>query len=132
MSSSTTRRLAWFAVAGQAVFVAAWIVAGALEDAYSHVDQGISELGADGAAHPLIANAALALLGISIVALGLAVRQMRLAAGLFVCAGAAFVIAGIVPLDCGLSHDSCERLWDAGELGWKTDDDVIRAVKDDW
>src|SRR5215212_638739 len=121
MSSSTKRKLAWFAIAGQVVFVVAWIVAGALEDGYSQVDQGVSELGADGAANPLLANAALVVLGAAIAAVGLALRRMRLATVLFVCAGGAFVVAGVVPLDCGLSHDSCERMWHAGELTWRTD-----------
>src|SRR2546423_10701353 len=42
------RSLAWFAVAAQAVFVAAWIVAGALNPHYSAPDSGVSPLRAHG------------------------------------------------------------------------------------
>src|SRR5438046_1531104 len=43
---STARLLVWFALAGQVAFIAAWVVAGALEPRYSAVDQAVSELGA--------------------------------------------------------------------------------------
>src|SRR6266496_5310398 len=43
------RKLVWFALAGQLLFVVSWIVAGALEPGYSHLDQAVSELGGRGA-----------------------------------------------------------------------------------
>ena len=115
------RRLAWFALAGQVAFVASWVLAGALEPDYSHVDQGVSELGARGAEHPLIANAGLVVFGLTFLALGvalLAVLPARLAAALFVAGGIAVIAGGVIRLDCGLSDPHCEALWRAGKLSW--------------
>jgi hypothetical protein len=84
------RPFAWAALAGQLVFVLAWIVAGALEPGYSHVEQGISELAARDATNPWIVGAGIVVLGLSIAALApgvLAVLPRRratvLAAALF-------------------------------------------------
>ncbi|MDX6716080.1 MAG: hypothetical protein QOH30_2638 [Baekduia sp.] len=117
------RKLAWAALAGQVVFIACWVVSGALEPGYSHIDSAVSELGADTAAHPLIVNAGIVLYGLSFVALGAALRSLVgvLPAVLFVAAGIAGVVAGVVPLDCGLSHSGCEHMWRAGELSWHED-----------
>jgi hypothetical protein len=115
------RKLAWFALAGQVVFVASWVVAGALEPGYSHADQGVSELGARTAEHPLIVNAGLVVFGLTFAALGvglLAVLPSRLAAALFVGAGIAVIASGLIRLDCGLSDPHCEALWRAGKLSW--------------
>ena len=43
---STARALVWTAFAGQAVFFTSWIVAGALEPHYSHLQRYVSELAA--------------------------------------------------------------------------------------
>jgi hypothetical protein len=118
------RPLAWFAVAGQLVFVVAWMVAGALEPGYSHVEHYVSDLGAEGAAHSWIVNAALVVAGLSIAGLGPAVmavlpagRLRLVAAALFVLAGLAFAAEGIFQLDCGLSADrACAQQSDAGLL----------------
>jgi hypothetical protein len=125
---SAARKLAWLAVIGQLVFVAGWLVGGALEPGYSHLDQAVSELGARSASHPLIVNAGLVVLGLSVAAVGLALvaalpsrRSSRLAAWLFVAAGLAIVVAGVVPLDCGLSRDRCMQQFRAGELSWRED-----------
>src|SRR4051794_801595 len=115
------RKLAWFALAGQVVFIASWIVGGALEPGYSHVDQGVSELGARTAEHPLIVNAGLVVFGVTFVALGvalLAVLPSRVAAALFVAGGVAVILSGAIRLDCGLSNAHCEALWHAGDLSW--------------
>src|SRR4051794_41647258 len=112
------RKLAWFALAGQVVFVASWVVAGALEPGYSHADQGVSELGARTAEHPLIVNAGLVVFGLTFVALGvalLAVLPSRVAAALFVAAGVAVIASGVGRLDCGLSDPQGEGLWRGGE-----------------
>jgi hypothetical membrane protein len=53
-------------------FIASWIVAGALQHGYSHLDSGVSVLGAKNAANPLIVNAGLVVLGLSLAALGVA------------------------------------------------------------
>jgi hypothetical protein len=85
------------------------------------VDQGVSELGARGAEHPLIVNAGLVVFGLTFVALGaalLAVLPSRLAAGLFVVAGVAVIASGVIRLDCGLSDPHCEAMWRAGALSW--------------
>src|SRR4051812_37583299 len=76
MRRPTVRGLAWAAVAGQVLFVAAWIVAGALDRGYSHLEEGVSALGAKDAAHPLIMNAAIVVLGLSLVALAVAVYRV--------------------------------------------------------
>lgn len=128
ITPSAARTLARLAVAGQFAFVAAWIVAGALQPGYSHIENAVSELGADSAAHPWIVNAALIVVGLAIAAVGpalvpaLAARTpARVAAALFVAAGLCFAAAALLPLDCFLRHDACERMWRAGELGWRTD-----------
>ena len=115
------RKLAWAALAGQVVFIASWVIAGALEPGYSHVDQGVSELGARGAEHPLIVNAGLVVLGLAFVALGIALYAAlpsRLATALFVAAGVSVVALGLIRLDCGLSDPRCEAMWRAGDLSW--------------
>jgi hypothetical protein len=119
----------WGALAGQLAFIAAWVVAGALEPGYSHVDQGVSELGAATASHPLIFNAGLVVLGASLAALGVALapalprrRAAWVAAGLFVATGVAMALAGVFHLDCGPAVDAhCRALWRAGELSWQQD-----------
>jgi Protein of unknown function (DUF998) len=115
------RKLAWFALAGQVAFVASWVVAGALEPGYSHADQGVSELGARTAEHPLIVNAGLVVFGLTFVALGVALLGVlpgRAATVLFVAAGVAVIASGLIRLDCGLSDPNCEALWRAGKLSW--------------
>ena len=101
------RALAWFAIVAQFVFIAAWITAGALEDGYSHLDHYVSELGADGAANPLIVNTAIVLLGLSMAGLAPALwgtlprrRASQIAGALFLAAGLGFVLAGIFNGDC--------------------------------
>lgn len=134
ISPSTARALAWLAIAGQFVFVAGWIVGGALQPGYSHIESAVSELGADSAAHPWIVNGALVVLGLAITAVGptlvpalTARTPARVAAALFVAAGLCFAAAGLIPVDCFLSHDTCERMWRAGELSWQTDAHVWLA-----
>src|SRR3954452_6159264 len=128
MKAGYSRALAWAAIAGQVVFTVCWIVAGALEPGYSYLDQAVSELGAKDAAHPLIDNAGIVVLGLSLVALGVALlgalprrRARAVAVALFAAAGAAIVVEGFARLDCGLSNDACEAAWRAGALSWTTD-----------
>lgn len=122
------RRLAWLALAGQVVFVAAWVVAEALDPGYSPGKQPIDELAARFAAHPWIAIAGFVALGLSIAALGPALlavlprrRASRVAAVLFAVGGAAVVLHAVLPLDCSLSVDQhCRAQWDAGKLSWQS------------
>jgi hypothetical protein len=116
------------ALVAQPLFVAAWITAGALQPGYSHARQGISELGARGAAHPLIINSAIVVLGLSFVALGVALygalprRRARIVAALlFAGAGITIALAGPLNLDCAFSERSCRDLWRDGALTWRTD-----------
>ena len=123
-----TRALAWFAIAAQVVFIGAWIVAGALETGYSHLDHYVSELGADGAADPLIVNAAIVLLGLSFVALAAALvrvlpprRSARVAGALLAAAGLAIAIAGPFNTECSTAVDAtCQARLDAWDVDAST------------
>ena len=114
----TTRGLAWAALVLQGLFVASWLIAGALEPGYDAARSFVSELAADGAEHPSIVTAGIVLHGAGFLALAAAlIRALpaaRVAAGLFAVAGvAAFVIAA-APLDCVATVDAAcrERILD--------------------
>jgi hypothetical protein len=119
----SARQLAWFAIASQLVFIATWLVAGALEDGYSHLDHHISELAADGAANPWLMSTAIVLMGLGIAALAPALLCVlprrpaaRVAAALFLGTGALMVVAGHFNLDCSTAVDAtCRDRWDAGD-----------------
>lgn len=122
------RFLAWFAVATQALFVASWIVAGALQPHYSASDSGVSALAAHGMRDPWIVMAAFVLIGLGVMALARGLRATlprrraaSVAVGLFVLAGAGFAVAGVARLDCDLSQAACKASFDAGRLSWHTD-----------
>jgi hypothetical protein len=128
MSINLVRRLAWFAIAAQVLFVASWVVAGALEPGYSHIDRPISELGSAFAAHPWIANAGFVVLGLSIVTLapgGVATLPARPArsvtAALLVFCGLAMGAMGFLHIECSFTATSCRDLFRAGELSWQTE-----------
>jgi hypothetical protein len=114
----------WLAFAGQALFVASWLVAGALEPHYSHLEQGVSELAAVNAAHPAIVTAGTAVLGLSLLALAAALwivleRRRGLPVALFAATGLAILLEALFPLDCGMTVDHhCRALADAGSLSW--------------
>lgn len=127
MSRSTARGLAAGAIAAQVLFVIAWIVAGALDPGYSHIEEGVSALGADDAKNPLIVNAAIVLLGLSIAAVGVALTAVvprrparTVAVALFAAAGVVTAAAGFLPVDCSFAVGSCEDAWRAGDLSWQT------------
>jgi hypothetical protein len=127
-TNRVVRGLAWFAIAGQLVFVVAWIVAGANDPGYSHLDDGVSLLGARDAEHAWIVNTAFVVLGLSIAALAPALlmvlprrRASQVAAALFVVSGAAVAAVGLLPIDCDLATTRCEDLYEAGRLRWQTD-----------
>lgn len=129
MSDSSIRRLAWFAMVAQPVFVAAWVIAGLSQPRYSHIDQSISELGARFAEHPWIVNGGFVVLGLSVAALapGLlralpARPSARVSATLFAFTGAGLAILAALPLDCSFTLDAtCEQRLDAGQLSWQTE-----------
>lgn len=121
------RSLAWFAVAAQAAFVAAWLVAGSLQPDYSGSDSGISALAARGAHHPWIAMTGFAVLGLGVAALAPALRVVlpprraaTTAVGLFALAGVSIVAVGLFRPDCDLSQAACSTRLDAGKLSWDT------------
>jgi Protein of unknown function (DUF998) len=115
----------WAAFAGQALFFASWIVAGALQPHYSHIQSYVSELAARDAAHPWIDTVGIAAFGVSFLCLGAALfaalpRRRTLAATAFALAGVAAIFAASFPLDCAptISHQ-CRALQDAGDLSWQ-------------
>jgi hypothetical protein len=119
------RSLAAFAIASQFAFVTAWVVAGALEPSYSHLEEGVSALSARDAAHPWIVAAGLVLLGGSFTGLALALRAIlpRRRAALacvvsLLLAGLALALAGVLPLDCSPLDERCGPL-DVGEVSWQ-------------
>ena len=104
--------------------MAAWIVLGALEDGYSHLDHHVSELGAEGAANPDLMNAAIVVLGLGIAALAPALVRVlpsrpaaRVAAGLFLLSGLAIIVAGPLNADCSNAVDAtCQERWDEWDV----------------
>jgi hypothetical protein len=122
------RLLAIAALAAQAIFVAAWIVAGELQAGYSATHQTPGELGDAAARHPWIMRAAFLVWGAGFVALGAAVTitlrgrpWSRVGPALFVAAGIAAASLGPLWLDCGATVDpACESRLEAGLLSWHT------------
>jgi hypothetical protein len=116
------RTLAWAAIGLQIAFVASWVVAGAMEPGYSHVDHYISELAAADAAHPGIVMAGLAGMGVSMLALAAGLTsalpsRRALPAMLMGAAGATMIVVAFTRLDCTRSAGpACQRLRDAGAL----------------
>jgi hypothetical protein len=115
----------WVAFAGQAVFFASWLVAGALEPHYSHVEQGVSELAGRQAENPAIVSVGLAAAGVSLLALAAALpaaleRRRAMPVALFAGAGLAMVLMAVFPIDCSIAVDErCKALSDAGSLSWQ-------------
>jgi hypothetical protein len=124
---STARALVWVAFAAYALFVISWIVAGALEPHYSHLEQGVSELAARDAQHRWIVTAGIAATAVSFGAVGAALaltipRRRTLPVALFAGAALAAALSAAFPLDCGMALDRhCEDLWHAGRLSWQHD-----------
>lgn len=119
--------LAWYAVAAQVLFVAGWILAGALEPGYSPVRMYVSELGRRGAAHPWIFDVAVVLWGAGFIAVGVALTPALrtrhwalIAPSLFVLAGICAVLDAPLRLDCAstVSH-VCRARETAGTLSWR-------------
>ena len=119
--------LVWSAFAAQAIFVIAWLVAGALEPGYSHVDQGVSYLAADDGRHRWTVAAAIVLMGASFAALAVGLarvlqRGAAMTAGLFGLVALGWFASAAFPLDCGaVDRGRCEDAWRAGDLSWQHD-----------
>lgn len=121
-------RAAWLALAGQLLFVLAWLIAGTLESGYSHVHQYVTELGADTAERPWIVNGALVMLGLTFGALAVGARA-ALPRGrrsltvivLLVLAGVATALTGLFALDCMPTVDqACKQRIEDGHASWRT------------
>lgn len=118
--------LVWVAFGGQTLFVASWVVGGAIAPHYTHVLDSVSDLAGRGAAHPALAIAGMAALGVSLCALGAALatvlpRRAALPVALFAGAGLAVLVAAAVRLDCSFADHHCRALWHAGRLSWHQD-----------
>jgi hypothetical membrane protein len=115
---------AWFAIAGQFLFVVTWLVSAALQPEYSHLEQYVSELGAGTADAPWLVNGGLVLLGLTFAGLAFGLRSALprtraavVAVALFVVAGLLFVVGGLFALECAPTlAASCDRAFEAGDL----------------
>ena len=125
MKGSTARLLAWTAVAAQPLFIAAWVIAGALDGRYSHLEQGVSQLGAASAEAPLIVNLALGLLGLSFVAVGLSLRAALPRSRARAAAVALFAAAGLP----GAERSLLARLRAVGRRGVPSPSLVVAALR---
>lgn len=126
-TASTVRRLTGAAIAAQVAFTAAWIVGGALQGEYSHIDQSVSELGARFADDPWVVNTGLIVFGLSVCALAPGLVHVlprrpaaTVAAVLFVVVGAVVAANAFLPLDCSFAQQACRDRFGDGELSWQT------------
>ena len=115
------RLLVWASFAGQVGFTGAWMVAGAIEPNYSHLENSISALAGRSAAHPWIVMTGDVLLGLSVVAIAVALgrvlpRRRGLPVALFAGAGVMFVLLAFLRVDCDPTAAHCQALQDAGAL----------------
>jgi Protein of unknown function (DUF998) len=121
------RTLACLALAAQVVFVAGWIIAGALEQGYSPIRSYVSELGRRGAANPWIFDVSVVAWGLGFIALAIALasalrtrRWAWVAPALFIFAGVCAILDAPLRLDCAttVSH-LCRAQEKAGALSWR-------------
>jgi hypothetical membrane protein len=118
--------LAWAAIVAQVVFIGGWVLAGTLEPHYSQVSQYISELGRDGAAHPWIFMAFMAIWGLGWIALALGVvpslrtRPWPLAmTSMFALAGVCAILVGPLRMDCStITSAACKSREAAVGRSW--------------
>jgi hypothetical protein len=121
------RALAYLAIVAQVVFIAGWIIAGALEPGYSPVRSYVSELGRRSAAHPWIFDVSVVVWGAGFIALGVALapalrtrRWAWVAPALFVIAGVCAILDAPLRLDCADTiSDLCRAREKAGLLSWR-------------
>jgi hypothetical protein len=118
--------LASAAILAQLLFLGGWVLAGALEPHYSATRQYISELGRDGAAHPWIFVAFMAIWGLGWIALAVAVvpslrtRRWPLTMPLFfTLAGACAILVGPLRMDCStILSATCRSHEATGGRSW--------------
>jgi hypothetical protein len=123
----SVRRLAIAAIVLQALFSIAWLVAGGLDEGYSHERQYVSELGARDAEHAWIFIIGAFALGLSWVATGLALRLALpkrpwswAPPALFVASGIAAGSVALLPLDCSVTvDDACRARAEDWDLAWR-------------
>ena len=123
------RRCAWLALFVQPGFVVAWVISGGLQNGYSHIEQGVSELASTFAEHPWIVRVSLVALGLSLLAVGVALRRTLATSGaataaalLFAFAGTCLAVVAFLPLDCSFGLDTtCSDRLREGALSWETE-----------
>lgn len=121
-------------MAGQANFVAAWIVGGLLQPGYSTADQTVSELFARTADHPLVLWVGLAGLVPSYLASAAILHRTlggraRAAVVLFALAAPLVIIVLLSPLDCMTNASAaCAARVDAGTVSSTHDLHNLAAV----
>jgi hypothetical membrane protein len=128
MRPTSIRRLAWFAIAAQFLFIAAWIVAGAIDPGYSHLQEGVSALAGEDAAHPWIVTAGIAILGLSFWAVAICLLRVlprrpaaTVAATLFGICGLGSILTAAFPVECSIGGAQvCTDAFKAGDLSWQT------------
>lgn len=128
-------RLTLAAVAGQALFVVSWVVAGHLEPRYSAEGEAVSALAAGTARHPWIVTAGLLAWAVGTACCAQAVRRgmrlrrlRRLPVAILWVAAAGMVALALTPLDCSpVGGSQCLRLQRAGELSWTHDAHQLTA-----
>ena len=119
------RGVASAVIAAQALSLASWILAGAL-DGSSIWRIGVSDLGALTAPRAWIMNVGWVVLGSSVAVLAWPLRlvlpahRRKAAVLLFVLAGVGLALMGVFRLDCGLHSHVCESRFVAGRLSWHT------------
>jgi Protein of unknown function (DUF998) len=126
--SALIRRLALLSLAGQLVWVAVVIVAGAIEPGYSATRDAISFLGADTAARPWLFETAVAIWGLAFIAVAVALSldapktlRGQLGPALIAVTGLAQILVGFpFPADCRDTIDAgCEARELAGQVSWR-------------
>ncbi len=126
--SALIRRLALLSLAGQVVWVAVVVVAGAIEPGYSEVRDAISFLGARDAERPWLFETGVAIWGIAFIAAAVALsldapRSLRgqLGPALIALTGLAQILVGFpFPADCRDTIDAgCEARELAGQVSWQ-------------
>jgi hypothetical membrane protein len=120
------RGLALAAPLAVLLFLAAWIVAAALEPGFSFIRGTASDLASERAEHPWIVRAASVVLGLGLAALAPGLLRTlpsrhrvarALAGALFAAAGTAIAVNAMLPVSCSLATDgSCRQALDAGAL----------------
>jgi hypothetical protein len=126
--SALIRRLALLSLAGQLVWVAVVVVAGAIEPGYSATRDAISFLGAATAERPWVFETGVAIWGLAFIAVAVALSldaprtwRGQLGPALIALTGLAQILVGFpFPADCRDTIDAgCEARELAGRVSWQ-------------